>query len=410
MNLPKSSLCLIGARLVGAVVMVVGGLAAASGLTGCAGGGQFSPWGTTANRPSAEPTPKLASRPPKAAGPGSTIALASGENPLAGAGRMISDGLQRVSDDIGEALTIQSPTTPAPDPTRLASKPGKLGPELYVSAALLAASQENYPAAEQQLKKALAMQKDDLPALLTMSRILHRQGRLAESAHYAERAVQAHPASAVAHNDLGLSLARQGKFDAATVALRRATELDPKSHRYANNLAAALVDSHRTDEAHRQLARVQSSDVANYNLGYLLHQAGRNDEAAARLRQALAENPQLAQARQLLDALPQAQVTDQGPRVTNPGPRARVVSVTPAPAASVDQPVYRVTRPQAAPVRPMIGERVATAPPPTEDRRGDAATSDGLREAGPTIEQPRLSDPPPAYRPGSTGGGEFSYY
>jgi len=107
----------------------------------------------------------------------------------------------------------------------------------------------------------------------------------------------------VALNDLGMIYARQGMFDASLGVLSQAVQIDPANQRYRNNIAIVLIDAGRPDEAFGHLADVHGEAAAHYNLGYLLARRNMNDLAAGHLQQALAMNPQLAPARQLLDSL-----------------------------------------------------------------------------------------------------------
>ena len=64
------------------------------------------------------------------------------------------------------------------------------------------------------------------------------------------RAVEAEPENAMAHNDLGLCLARHDRNDEAVVSLRKACQLEPDRKLYHNNLATVLVAMGRVDEAY----------------------------------------------------------------------------------------------------------------------------------------------------------------
>ena len=59
-------------------------------------------------------------------------------------------------------------------------------------------------------------------------------------AHF-RKAVEIDSASAEAHNNLGVFLAREGELDAAVASFRRAVELDPADAQARRNLEATLA-------------------------------------------------------------------------------------------------------------------------------------------------------------------------
>ena len=79
--------------------------------------------------------------------------------------------------------------------------------------------------------------------------------------------------------------------------------LTPDNAKYRNNLAAALVDVGRADEAYEQLATINSPAVAHYNLAYLLQQRGQRPDAIKHLREAISLDPALTPAHEMLSQL-----------------------------------------------------------------------------------------------------------
>jgi len=80
-------------------------------------------------------------------------------------------------------------------------------------------------------------------------------------------------------------------------------ELQPDNSKYRNNLAAALVDAGRADDAVRHLSMSGSPAVAHYNVGFMLLQKEQRAEAGRHLQQALALDPGLTPAREMLAQL-----------------------------------------------------------------------------------------------------------
>jgi Tfp pilus assembly protein PilF len=189
---------------------------------------------------------------------------------------------------------------PEPDATRLDSPTKKVGPEVYVAAARLLENQNKFGEAEQQYEKALKASPNDLNTLVGMARLHDRQGDSAKALSFYQRAVKAHSKSALVHNDLGLCYARQKQLDKSLQSLNKAVELQPENARYRNNLATVLVEAGHTREALAQLSQVGSEAVAHYNVGYLLHKRGQQGEAVQHLQQAIALDPNLTPAREML--------------------------------------------------------------------------------------------------------------
>ena len=187
-----------------------------------------------------------------------------------------------------------------PDSTRLDAPAKKVGPEVYVAVARVMENQANFTGAEEQYQRALKAAPNDMNSLLGMARLHDRQGNPAQAMQFYERAVKAHGKNAVVHNDLGLCYARQQQLDRSVQALSRAVELQPNNARYRNNLATVLVEAGRTGEALAHLSRSNSEAVAHYNVGFLLHKRGQQGEAVQHLQHAIALDPNLTPAREML--------------------------------------------------------------------------------------------------------------
>ncbi|MBC8355509.1 MAG: tetratricopeptide repeat protein [Planctomycetes bacterium] len=222
-------------------------------------------------------------------------------HPNAASGWMSS--WQNAGDAVSRAFTITPATTPAADPTSLANQPGDVGGQLNYHAAKVYETQGNVAGAMELYQKSLNMSPNDVRSMIGYARLLDRHGNFREAERYYLRAVELEPNNVVALNDLGMIYARQGMYDEALTPLNQAVLLQPANQRYCNNIAIVLLDADRTDEAFSHLAAVHGDATAHYNLGYLMSRRNRNSEAAGHLQQALAMNPRLTPARQLLDSL-----------------------------------------------------------------------------------------------------------
>jgi tetratricopeptide (TPR) repeat protein len=107
--------------------------------------------------------------------------------------------------------------------------------------------------------------------------------------------------SAVAHNNLGNTLARKGDIAGATANYREAIRLDPRYARAHGNLGRALGLQGRMSESiaeYREALRLKEDFVdARVNLAASLAMQGQLDEAMTHLRRVLELDPAHAEAR-----------------------------------------------------------------------------------------------------------------
>ena len=189
------------------------------------------------------------------------------------------------------------------DPVSLATKPGKIHPGVYISAAHILENQGKYAEAEAKYQAALKSSPNDLTTLVSLARCYDRQNKGPQAIETYKKAIKHHPKSSLAYNDVGLCYGRQKNTDEAVKHLSKAIELQPTNIRYYNNLATVLVEAGRTDEAVQQLSRVNSPAIAHYNVACLLHAHGKQPQAAKHLEMALQQDGSLVQARELMASI-----------------------------------------------------------------------------------------------------------
>src|SRR5207247_1633365 len=131
----------------------------------------------------------------------------------------------------------------------------------------------------------------------------------------------------------------------------------PDNAKYRNNLAAALVDAGKENESFTELTAANPPAVAHYNLAYLLNEKGQRASAITHLQQAVAFDPSLKPASDMLAQL----------------------GGSPTAVARAEQPAQSLTT------------QIIEARPP-----GNAATEVNSRVASfaPQIEEPVASEPP----------------
>ncbi len=110
----------------------------------------------------------------------------------------------------------------------------------------------------------------------------------------------------LAHNNLGVALAKKGRTDGAIQQFQEALRLQPHDADTHYNLGKALVEKGQGDEAIRQFQealRLKPDYAAtHYNLGVALDEKGQGDEAILQYQEALRLKPDYADARNNLGA------------------------------------------------------------------------------------------------------------
>ncbi|MGD0651504.1 MAG: tetratricopeptide repeat protein [Verrucomicrobiia bacterium] len=109
------------------------------------------------------------------------------------------------------------------------------------------------------------------------------------------------PNAWMAHNNLGLVLASQGKTAEAIAEYRASLEINPDNVEAYNDLGVALAGQGKLAEAmaeYRAALRINPDDTAAHNnLGNILARQGRLDQAVAEYQAALRIKPEFVQAR-----------------------------------------------------------------------------------------------------------------
>jgi len=125
--------------------------------------------------------------------------------------------------------------------------------------------------------------------------VLARQGRTDEAIREFREALRIKPGYADGHNKLGRALAEQGRLDEAIAHYTEALRNDPASAEAHNNLGLALARQGKLDESTHEFLealRIQpdSAEVHN-NFGVVLAGQGRTDEAIHEFQEALRIKP-----------------------------------------------------------------------------------------------------------------------
>jgi tetratricopeptide (TPR) repeat protein len=152
-----------------------------------------------------------------------------------------------------------------------------------------------YTDAETLWRKTLARNPECWMAHNDLGVILAKQGHMEEAMEHYHKAIQINPNSPEVLYDLGNFLANNGQLDEAIENYRKAIQIDPNSFDAMNNLGVALAAKSRFDEAiknYRKAIQINPNfSKALNNLGVALAAKGRFDEAIENYRKAIRINP-----------------------------------------------------------------------------------------------------------------------
>jgi len=111
------------------------------------------------------------------------------------------------------------------------------------------AEQGQEDAAEEHLRRALAINPSLSLAHNSLGRIIGRKGRLVEAKEHFREAIRLDPGLASAHMNLAIVLAREGKFSEVAERCRQVLRVDPGHIKARHNLGVALWKLGKTAEA-----------------------------------------------------------------------------------------------------------------------------------------------------------------
>ena len=154
-------------------------------------------------------------------------------------------------------------------------------------------------------------------AILALLGVLtYRQSHIYRNAETLYRAtLQKNPDCWMAHDNLGVALVAQGRFDEAIEHYHQAIALRPTNPRSHYDLGIALRHEGKTDDAIKEYERAlelrPQYEKAHNNLGNIFLQSGRLDDAVSHYEKALAIQPDYAEAHNNLgNALMQKESVD----------------------------------------------------------------------------------------------------
>jgi tetratricopeptide (TPR) repeat protein len=124
-----------------------------------------------------------------------------------------------------------------------------------------------------------------------------------------EKAIKKWPRDASFRFDFGMAQARRKEWEPALAHMKEANELDPENRSYQTTYAYTLARAGKWQESYQAFCKVGPPAEAHYNLARMLNHLGQNDASREHLELAVAADPNLAPARQMLTKLSGAPVT-----------------------------------------------------------------------------------------------------
>lgn len=144
------------------------------------------------------------------------------------------------------------------------------GPDGYLNLATQYSSKGNYPEAEKYFAEALRYGPDNPDVLYNYACFLQQKGDLASAVKYLEKCLIEAPWDDKALNTLGVIYIMNRKFELAEKYLRGAYKLRPRKAGIMLNLAIALKQNGKKNEALSLLERIIGLDPDNKNAQFLL--------------------------------------------------------------------------------------------------------------------------------------------
>jgi tetratricopeptide (TPR) repeat protein len=139
--------------------------------------------------------------------------------------------------------------------------------------------------------------------LLGLARLDQLAGRTLDAEERFQQVANAHPNDPHVVDALGQFYAAEQRWPEAARTLDRAARLDPEDATIQFHVAVATARTGDVDRARSHFARAVGPAEAHYNLGYVLFDEGRLDEAEREFIAAITKQPGLEQAQVMLGEL-----------------------------------------------------------------------------------------------------------
>jgi Flp pilus assembly protein TadD len=148
-----------------------------------------------------------------------------------------------------------------------------------------------YAEARKKYRELLIAYPDCTEASLGLARIERETGRWAQSQEILSALEAKEPENRRVKLEVGRLYVSREDWPEAIAAFKRAAELDPEDQECRYELGVALAKSGQFEAAVSHLTFAVGEPAAHYNIGYILHEQGRDADAIAWFRNALQSHP-----------------------------------------------------------------------------------------------------------------------
>lgn len=150
-------------------------------------------------------------------------------------------------------------------------------------------AEDSYPKAEAASRKALSINESLAEAHTSLAFVTYRYHlKWAEAEEHFKKAIALNPNYATAHQWYASYLAAIGRLTEAVVEAKTAHELEPFSLTIYSDYIRSLYYAGRLEEAHKEALKLREMDAnfarAHYELGLILEEEGKLEEAIAEFR------------------------------------------------------------------------------------------------------------------------------
>jgi len=169
-----------------------------------------------------------------------------------------------------------------------------LDPYSFLRAGLANESTGDHKGAERSFRRGIELSPQDAELRNALGWTLFQEAKTAEAVEEYQRAIAADPRHAKAHDNLALALVELGRLDEAAAQFRTSLEIAPRAEIHSD-LGFTLARLGKADEARAEYRKALALDPscasAHFNLAVALVQDGKLGEAESHYRKALPGRP-----------------------------------------------------------------------------------------------------------------------
>lgn len=190
-----------------------------------------------------------------------------------------------VNDPLADDLLKVSPGF------KTAKKELKAADSTLLSFAKWSEDRGDHEEAQRRYRDLLADDPDNVDARLGIARVEFKSGRKLEAEKILQSTVRKFPANTEAWIETGRLYSQMEQWGKAVQSFEKAIDLDYHNRTAQYEMGIALAHNERLSEAVDHLTIAGGQSAALYNVGFILHQSGRNEEAAEWFKRSMASQP-----------------------------------------------------------------------------------------------------------------------